>query len=370
MGMFKKAIKAQAYLRMALAGPSGSGKTYTALSVAEALADDKPVAVIDTERGSASKYSDLFSFDVLELESFEPDRYVEAIRAAVGEGYAVVIVDSLSHAWNGKGGLLEQVEKLGKMRYNGNSFKAWGDVKPIENRLIEAITGSPIHVIATMRSKTEYVVEQNDRGKATPRKVGMAPIQRDGMEYEFDVFGEMNPDNELMIQKTRCSALTGALIAKPGKGLAETLRTWLSGTPVTPPTAPKPAPRMVEMTPVETVADDDDEAETIPYTPDDDEPAARVRQLYDGMTRQQFLLATAEMGYSPRRVMEMLGVRSLDGLNLSQSLEQIRAKASAMPAKKAVPTRRSHVSSLGAVTDPGESVPPSLESLPTGSRAS
>ena len=226
---FKKAVKAESKLRMALAGPSGSGKTFTALMLATTLAGDKPVAVIDTERGSASKYADLFSFDVLELDDFHPDRYVEAIQTAAQAGYGVVVIDSLSHAWNGSGGLLEQVENIGKRKYNGNSFKAWGDVKPIENRLVEAITGSNIHVIATMRSKTEYVVEQNERGKATPRKVGTAPVQRDGFEYEFDVFGEMTSDNELMIQKTRCSALTGQVIPKPGAGLAQVLAEWLHG---------------------------------------------------------------------------------------------------------------------------------------------
>ena len=226
---FKKAVKAESKLRMALAGPSGSGKTFTALTLATSLAGDKPVALIDTERGSASKYADLFAFDVLELEDFHPDRYVEAIEAAAQAGYGVVVIDSLSHAWNGTNGLLEQVEQIGKRKYNGNSFKAWGDVKPSENRLVAAITGNPIHVIATMRSKTEYVVEQNERGKATPRKVGTAPVQRDGFEYEFDVFGEMTPDNELLIQKTRCPALTGQVISKPGAGLAQILAEWLHG---------------------------------------------------------------------------------------------------------------------------------------------
>lgn len=228
---FKKAVKTESYLRMALAGPSGSGKTFTALTLATVLAGEQPIAVIDTERGSASKYADLFEFDVLELDDFHPDRYVEAIQTAAQEGYGVVVIDSLSHAWNGANGLLEQVEAIGKRKYNGNSFKAWGDVKPAENRLVGAITGSAIHVIATMRSKTEYVVEQNERGKATPRKVGTAPVQRDGFEYEFDVFGEMTPDNELLIQKTRCPALTGQVISKPGAGLAQIIGAWLHGAP-------------------------------------------------------------------------------------------------------------------------------------------
>jgi hypothetical protein len=226
MVAFKKAVKISAKLRMALAGPAGSGKTYTALLLAREIAGGQPVAVIDTERGSASKYADLFDFDVLEMDTFHPTKYVEAIRAAEAEGYAVIVIDSLTHAWNGKGGILEIVQR------KGNSFQAWGEVKPIENALLEAITGSRVHIIATMRTKTEYVVEQTDKGKAAPRKVGTAPIQRDGLEYEFDVFGELDQENTLTIEKTRCPALTGAVIAKPGSQLADTLRTWLTGVTV------------------------------------------------------------------------------------------------------------------------------------------
>lgn len=223
MAGFKKAVKTSAKLRMALAGPAGSGKTYTALALATALAGGQPVAVIDTEHGSASKYADLFAFDVLELDDFHPHKYVEAINEAAAAGYAVVVIDSLSHAWNGKGGVLEIVQRYGK------TFDAWAKVKPIEQELTETIIGARIHVIATMRTKTEYVVEKDERGKNTPRKVGMAPQQREGMEYEFDVFGELDQENTLTIQKTRCPAITGAVITKPGKALAETLAGWLSG---------------------------------------------------------------------------------------------------------------------------------------------
>lgn len=299
MPAFKKAIKHEAKLRLALAGPAGSGKTYTALSLASLLAGDKPVAVIDTERGSASKYADLFSFDVLELESYHPDRYVEAIQEAVSAGYGVVVIDSLSHAWNGHDGLLELVEQLGKRKYNGNSFKAWGDVKPVENRLVEALTASSVHVIATMRSKTEYVVEQNDRGKATPRKVGTAPIQRDGFEYEFDVFGEMTQDNELIIHKTRCPALTNALIAKPGKPLADTLRIWLSGAPTpTPVKAERPLP---ELTPISQVERPAAPAPTPAPAPKPQNAALTVQTLFArskalGVTPQEWAAIKRECG--------------------------------------------------------------------------
>lgn len=226
--LFRPAVKEQAKLRLAIAGPSGSGKTFTSLRVAQALANGGRVAVVDTEHGSASKYADLFDFDVLEMDApFHPDRFGEAIKAAGQAGYDVIIVDSLSHAWNGPGGLLEIVD-LASRKYKGNSYAAWGEGTPIHNRLIEAIVSAPMHLIGTMRSKQDYIlVERN--GKQVPQKVGMAPIQRDGMEYEFDVFMEMDIENNGLVTKTRCTALTGAILSKPGENLAETLREWLKG---------------------------------------------------------------------------------------------------------------------------------------------
>lgn len=232
MATFTRAVKSEAKLRMALAGPAGSGKTYTAMILASVLAQGSPFALIDTEHGSASKYADLFTFDVLELDSFHPDRYVEAIQAAEAAGYPVLVIDSLSHAWSGKEGLLEQVERLTKLKHANNTFRAWADATPIQNRFIDTLTGANLHILATMRSKTEYVVETNERGKATPRKIGMAPIQREGVEYEFDLFGEMDQDNTLVIHKSRCPTLSGAVIARPGPGVAFALQAWLSGEPV------------------------------------------------------------------------------------------------------------------------------------------
>ncbi len=228
---FKKAQKFEAKLRLALAGPAGSGKTYTALILATALADGQEIAVIDTERGSASKYADLFSFDVMELDSFHPDKFVAGIHEAEQAGYAVLVIDSLSHAWNGIGGLLEIVEAITKRSQSKNSFNAWGEATPIQNRLIDAITRSPLHIIVTMRSKTEYVVEMGSNGKTAPRKVGTAPIQRDNVEYEFDVFADLDIENTLIVQKSRCPALSGAVIAKPDAKVADILKAWLSGEP-------------------------------------------------------------------------------------------------------------------------------------------
>lgn len=228
--MFTKAVKHEAKLRLAIAGPSGGGKTYTALAIGTALGK---VAVVDTEHGSASKYADLFDFDVVNFDApFHPDRFVEAIAAAAGAGYDVVVLDSLSHAWNGSGGLLEIVDEIAKRMRTSNTFAAWKDATPIQNRLVDAIVSAPIHVIATMRSKQEYILEQVERNGRTvtqPKKVGMAPVQRDSFEYEFDVYLDMTIDNDAIVGKTRCPALTGKVFGKPGADIAGILKDWMAG---------------------------------------------------------------------------------------------------------------------------------------------
>lgn len=228
MSMFQKATKAKAKLRLALCGTAGTGKTYSSLAIASELVPGGRIAVIDSERGSASLYADKFSFDTLNLETHSPDVYVEAIKAAESEGYDVVIVDSLSHAWAGKDGALEKVDKVVKRSTSNNSFTAWREVTPLHNRLIDTLISSSCHVIATMRSKTEWILEENARGQKVPKRVGMEPIMRSGVEYEFTVVGDINLDHQLVVTKTRCQALTDAVIDKPGAQIARTLREWLA----------------------------------------------------------------------------------------------------------------------------------------------
>ena len=238
MGRFQKATKVGARLRLALSGTSGSGKTFTALRVGCAIAKlvGGRVAVIDSERGSARKYAGIFDFDVLELESFAPDEYRKAIYDAEGEGYAVIVCDSISHEWMGRGGALEMVDNAASRSKSKSTFTPWRDVTPVHNDFVDSIIRVKAHVIATMRSKTEYVLEKSDSGGLTPRKVGMAPVQRDGIEYEFDVAGDLDQDHKLVIGKTRCPALDGAVIRMPGEELAETLVRWLTdGEELAPP---------------------------------------------------------------------------------------------------------------------------------------
>ncbi len=219
--MFTPATKTASRLRAAICGTSGSGKTYTALAIATALG--QRVAVIDTEHGSAAKYSDVFKFDVCNLDSFESENFIKALRAAESAGYDVAVIDSLSHQWMGTGGTLEQVTEA--KRRSKNEFTAWRDPSAAHTSLVEALLHSRMHVIVTMRTKTEYILEES-QGRKIPRKVGMAPVQRDGMEYEFDVVGDMDAGT-MVISKTRCSALTGKSFHHPGAEFAGILRAWL-----------------------------------------------------------------------------------------------------------------------------------------------
>jgi len=245
---FKKATKSQSKLRLGLVGPSGSGKTFTALQIATGLGGS--IAVIDSERGSASKYADLFDFDVLELQTFSPKTYVNAIKAAIQARYDVLIIDSLSHAWEGVGGALDTVDKKATQA-GANSFTAWKDVTPMHREMVEAILACPCHVIVTMRSKMDYVLEEQQRrgGKKVmvPKKVGMAPIQRQGMEYEFDVVCDLDEEHLLRVTKTRCPEIDEARAVKPGAAFVHPLLTWLGeGTVEDVPQTPPPTPTAEE----------------------------------------------------------------------------------------------------------------------------
>ena len=227
MTAFKKATKASAKLRLGLVGPSGSGKTMTALRIAAGLGGR--VAVVDTERGSASLYAGErgLAFDVIELDTYGVERFIEAIRAAVDGGYATLVIDSLSHAWAGKGGILEFVDTQGKRNQGGGNFSAWRDATPRHNSLVDAILGAPLHIICTLRSKVEYVVERID-GRNTVRKIGLQPVQRDGLEYEFTVVGDVTQDHDLVVTKTRAAFLKDAVIREAGEDLGRQLAEWLN----------------------------------------------------------------------------------------------------------------------------------------------
>ncbi|MBD2458402.1 AAA family ATPase [Nostoc sp. FACHB-87] len=225
--MFKKATKSQIKIRLALSGASGSGKTYSALAIAQHLGDS--IALIDTEHGSASRYADRFTFDTCELNDHHPAKYIEAIKAAESAGYQVIIIDSLSHAW------------FSELELAGKGFDGWKNVRPLERKLIDAMIGSSSHIIATMRSKTEWIMEEytakDGKTKQAPKKIGTAPIQSSGIEYEFDLAGELDYNHILTISKSRCPELADKTFLNPGKDIADTLKAWI-GQPQQPQETP------------------------------------------------------------------------------------------------------------------------------------
>lgn len=238
---FKPAARAQARARIALGGPSGSGKTYTALLIAQAFGSR--IALIDTEHGSASKYAgepEMPAFDVVELDSFSPAHYIAAIAAAEQAGYDVLIIDSLSHAWVGREGILEQVDLARARSKSGNAFtEGWRYASPLHQKLIDTMLQAKLDLIVTMRSKTKYVLEDY-QGRQVPKQVGMELVQREGIEYEWDIVGEMDKENTLVITKSRCKKLTGKSFAQPGVELGEAIKAWVrSGVPIVEPARPK-----------------------------------------------------------------------------------------------------------------------------------
>jgi hypothetical protein len=246
---FKKAVKEQSKLRFAIDGLAGSGKTYSTLNIATWISQlmrehghgEGRIAVIDSERGSASLYADKFDFDVVELESFSPLAYVDHIKEAERLGYDIIIADSISHAWQGKDGALDQKDRAAERR--GNSWTAWRDVTPKHNALVDAMLQCKAHFMATMRQKMEYVQETNN-GKTEIKKVGLAAIQREGMEYEFTIVGDIDHSHTLKIAKTRLDGVMdiGDQFEKPGEVFARKVYGWLmSGAAPVPKAMPAPA---------------------------------------------------------------------------------------------------------------------------------
>lgn len=193
----QKAQRKKAKLRIGLSGPSGSGKTYSALLVASGIASawDK-ILLIDSENGSGELYSDLGAYNVITLTSpFSPERYIEAIQAGEEAGMEVIIIDSVSHEWEGKGGCLEINEKLASAKFKGNTWAAWSETTPRHQKFLETITASGCHLITTARSKTDMMQTEDKKIK----KVGMKEIQREGFEYELTVNFNLDRDGHLAI---------------------------------------------------------------------------------------------------------------------------------------------------------------------------
>lgn len=227
--MFRKAERKKAKLRLAITGPAGSGKTYGALLIAQGLGGK--IAMIDTENGSGDMYAGMCEYDIETLNApYDPRRYIQAIHEAEKAGYSVIIIDSLSHAWNGSGGVLDLQTRITESSGSKNSYVAWGKVTPLQNALVEAMIVSPCHVIATMRSKTDYVQNKNERGYTEIQKVGLAPVQRDGMEYEFGTVFDLSQNHIASVSKDRTGIFDGQYFTiSPETG--RILRNWLDNVP-------------------------------------------------------------------------------------------------------------------------------------------
>ena len=270
---FKKAQRSLSKLRLAIQGASGSGKTYGALQLAKGLGGR--IAVIDTERGSASLYSDIEGmpeFDVLDLDApFTPERYIEAITAAEQAGYDILIIDSMTHEWSGVGGCLEINDALARSRYKGNSWAAWNEVTPRHRKFVDKMLTSTCHIIATMRSKTDTV--QNERnGRKVVEKVGIKTEQRDGMDYEFTIVFDVTPtDHIATTSKDRTALFNDPMILNVEVG--QKIASWLSSAKPAPIPVPAIAPAPVDPAPVQ---------DDTPF-----EISVRIDELHDAMTEAQ-----------------------------------------------------------------------------------
>lgn len=254
----RKATRTKAKLRLGISGPAGAGKTLGSLLVAFGItADWNKICVIDTENHSGELYAnynkngiEIGEFNYIEIVSpYTPEKYTLAIHEAEAAGIECIIIDSLTHAWSGEGGLLDKKGQIEKSNKPGvNSWTAWRDITPMHNRLIDSILTSNAHIIATLRAKMETVQEKDDRGKTIIRKLGMSPIQRDGMEYEFTTFIDVDQNHQATTSKDRTSLFDGKVFSL-GIDAGKLLLGWLeTGTdrpifePSFTPAPDKPAP--------------------------------------------------------------------------------------------------------------------------------
>ena len=239
----RKAERKQKKLKLNLAAVSGAGKTFTSLALARGLVGEQgKILLVDTENSSSEMYADRFNFDIANLTDTSVKSYLEYIRYGETNGYDVVILDSLSHAWQS---LLDEVDAEQKRNRGGNSFAAWRNVTPIYRQLVDGIVRANVHIISTMRAKSDYVMEEytdaSGKKRTMPRKVGLAPIFREGGEYEFDVVATLDLDHNLIVEKSRIDWLADAVLNKPGLELGQKLGQWLGSAKAEERPAPAPA---------------------------------------------------------------------------------------------------------------------------------
>lgn len=218
----KKAERKKAKIRLGLSGASGFGKTYSALLIAKGMVGswDK-IALIDTENGSGELYSDLGEYNVVTLEApYSPERYIEAIKMCEKAGMECIIVDSITHEWDGKGGCLDIQNSL------GGRYQDWAKVTPRHDSFIQAILTSSSHVITTVRRKQDYEMTDNN-GKKSVQKVGTKEVTREGFEYELTMNLEIVNDKHLVrASKDRTSLFMGLPEFVPSEETGKKIKDW------------------------------------------------------------------------------------------------------------------------------------------------
>lgn len=221
----KKAKREKIYAKIALMAPSGGGKTYSSLRLATGMAQEieketgkkAKILLANTEQKRGYYYANEFDYDIVDVDApHEPEKYVDLVDFAVSEGYDILIVDSTSHEWEGKGGCLELQQKA------GGTYQAWAKITPRHNKFINAIADSPIHIIATMRGKDQYEMTKDDKGKTSVQKLGVGAKQRDGFEYEFSctfLLDQKTNTAEAQKDNTHLFDHEGAKILTEGDGI-------------------------------------------------------------------------------------------------------------------------------------------------------
>lgn len=238
MAEFRKAERKRVKIKLAMTGPSGAGKTFSALELATGLG--KKIALIDTENESASLYADRFDFDTLEISPpYTIEKYMQAVKAAEKGGFDVLVIDTISHAWAGEGGLLAKKEALDAR--GGNSYTNWNKITKEQELFKALLLTANIHLICTMRSKQDYILVVNEKGKQEPKKVGMAPVQREGMEYEFTTVFDISMDHHAATSKDRTGLFDGELF-KISKETGEKINAWLNSAKAIEPNPAAKAP--------------------------------------------------------------------------------------------------------------------------------
>ena len=236
-----EATRESILLRAGICGPTGSGKTKTGLTLGSRMVErlgTGPLYVIDSENKSALRYAYSprsrqgyrFKHVPMPEDDYSPAAYTAAMDYCESQGAGVILIDSLSHAWNGINGVLEQVDQVTERSRSKSTFsEGWKAMTPIHNRLIQRILGSSAHIIFTLRAKVDWVVQENALGKKEPVKVGLAPVQREGVDYEPDLFFDMTaPENLLIVSKSRSDRIApGTIFKKPGTDLADLIIEWI-----------------------------------------------------------------------------------------------------------------------------------------------